>query len=152
MELFGRAKRDLPQSFLKPENGIPSHDTFSRVLGMLDPEAFGQWFLGFMGQFAEGLEGVAALDGKTLRRSYGRAEERSPLHPVSAWAEEQRLVLGQVAVDGKSNGITAVPKLLEMLNLRGKAVTAGAMHCQRQVARQVVEQGGDCALALKGNR
>ena len=152
MELFGHAKRDLLQSFLKLENGIPSHDTFSRVLGMLEPEAFGQWFIGFMGQFAEGLEGVVALDGKTLRRSYDRAAGQSPLHLVSAWAEEQRLVLGQVAVDGKSNEITAVPKLLEMLSLRGKVVTADAMHCQRQVARQVVEQGGDYALALKGNQ
>ena len=145
MELFGRAKRDLLQSFLGLENGIPSHDTFSRVLGMLDPEAFRQWFLEFMGQFAEGIQGVVALDGKTLRRSYDRAAGQSPLHLVSAWAEEQRLVLGQVAVDGKSNEITAVPQLLEMLSLRGKVVTADAMHCQRQVAQQVVERGGDYA-------
>ena len=152
MELFGHAKRDLLQSFLKLDNGIPSHDTFSRVLGMLEPEGFQRWFLGFMGQFAEGIQGVVALDGKTLRRSYDRAEGRSPLHLVSAWAEEQRLVLGQVAVDGKSNEITAVPKLLEMLALGGKVVTTDAMHCQRQVAQQVVEQGGDYALALKGNQ
>ena len=152
MELFGHAKRDLLQSFLGLENGIPSHDTFSRVLGMLDPEAFRQWFLGFMGQFGEGLEGVVALDGKTLRRSYDRAAGQSPLHLVSAWAEEQRLVLGQVAVDDKSNEITAVPQLLEMLSLPGKVVTADAMHCQRQVAQQVVERGGDYALALKGNQ
>ena len=105
-----------------------------------------------MQQFAEGIEGVVALDGKTLRRSYDRAEGRSPLHLVSAWADQQRLVLGQVAVDDKSNEIMAVPKLLEMLTLRGKVVTADAMHCQRQVAQQVVEQGGDYALALKGNQ
>ena len=138
MELFGHAKRDLLQSFLELENGIPSHDTFSRVLGMLDPEAFQSatgGFLGFMRQFAEGIAGVVALDGKTLRRSYDRAAGRSPLHLVSAWAEEQRLVLGQVAVDDKSNEITAVPRLLEMLSLRGQVVTADAMHCQRQVAQ-----------------
>ena len=152
MELFGHAKREFLQSFLKLENGIPSHDTFSRVLGMLDPEAFQQWFLEFMGQFAAGIQGVVALDGKTLRRSYDRAEGRSPLHLVSAWAEEQRLVLGQLAVEDKSNEITAVPKLLEMLALPGKVVTADAMHCQRRVAQQVVEQGGDYALALKGNQ
>ena len=93
MELFGQAKRDLLQSFLKLENGIPSHDTFSRVLGMLDPAAFHRWFLGFMQQFGEGIAGAVALDGKTLRRSYDRAEGRSPLHLVSAWAEEQRLAL-----------------------------------------------------------
>ena len=93
-----------------------------------------------------------ALDGKTLRRSYDRAEGQSPLHLVSAWAAEQRLVLGQVAVDDKSNEIAAVPKLLEMLSLRGKVVTADAMHCQRQMAQPVVAQGGDYALALKGNQ
>ena len=152
MELYGHSKRDLLQSFLKLENGIPSHDTFSRVLKMLDPEAFQRWFLGFMQQFAEDIEGVVALDGKTLRRSYDRAEGRSPLHLVSAWSEEQRLVLGQVAVDDKSNEITAVPKLLEMLTLGGQVITADAMHCQRQVAQQVVGQGGDYALALKSNQ
>ena len=152
MELFGHAKREFLQSFLKLENGIPSHDTFSRVLGKLDPEAFQGWFLGFMEQFAQGVQGVVAVDGKTLRRSYDRAEGSSPLHLVSAWAEEQRLVLGQLAVEDKSNEITAVPKLLEMLTLRNTVVTADAMHCQRQIARQVVEQGGDYALALKGNQ
>ncbi len=152
MELFGRAKRELLQSFLKLENGIPSHDTFSRVLGMLDPEAFQGWFIEFMAEFAQGVEGVVAVDGKTLRRSYDRAGARSPLHLVSAWAEEQRLSLGQVAVAGKSNEIKALPKLLELLNLRGKVVTADAMHCQRQVAQQVVAQKGDYALALKGNQ
>ena len=152
MELYGQAKRDLLQSFLQLENGIPSHDTFSRVLRMLDPAAFHWWFLEFMGQFAEGIAGVVALDGKTLRRSYDRAEGQSALHLVSAWAEERRLVLGHVAVDDKSNEIAAVPKLLEMLSLRGKVVTADAMHCQRQMAQQVVAQGGDYALALKGNQ
>ena len=141
MELFGHAKRELLQSFLKLENGIPSHDTFSRLLGMLDPAAFQQWFIGFMRQFAEGSAGILAVDGKTLRRSYDHAEQLSPLHLVSAWAEEQRLALGQLAVDDKSNEITALPRLLEMLTLRGKVVTADAMHCQRQVAQQVIEQG-----------
>ena len=102
-----------------------------------------------MRQFAEGSAGILAVDGKTLRRSYDHAEQRSLLHLVSAWAEEQRLVLGQLAVDDKSNEITALLRLLEMLTLRGKVVTADAMHCQRQVAQQVIEQGGDYALALK---
>ena len=108
--------------------------------------------LGFMEQFAQGIQGVVAVDGKTLRRSYDRGQGLSPLHLVSAWAEEQRLVLGQLAVDNKSNEITAVPKLLEMLTLRNTVVTADAMHCQRRIARRVVEQGGDYALALKGNQ
>ena len=148
---------DEPELGLHPyainilENSIPSHDTFSRVLGMLDPEAFRQWFLGFMEQFAEGCQGVVAVDGKTLRRSYDRAAGRSARQLVSAWAEERRLVLGQLAVDDKSNEITAVPKLLEMLTLRGTVVTADARHCQRQIAQQVIDQDGDYALALKGN-
>ena len=152
MALFGRAKREFLERFLKLENGIPSHDTFSRVFRLLDPEAFHTWFLGFMEQFAQGCQGVVALDGKTLRRSYDRAEGTSPLHLVSAWAAEQRLVLGQLAVEGKSNEITAVPKLLELLSLSGTVVTADAMHCQRQVAQLVREQPADYVLALKGNQ
>ena len=152
MALFGRAKREFLESFLKLGNGIPSHDTFSRVFRLLDPEAFHTWFLGFMHRFAEGCQGVVALDGKTLRRSYDRAEGSSPLHLVSAWAAEQRLVLGQLAVEGKSNEITAVPKLLELLSLAGTVVTADAMHCQRQVAQQVIEQAADYVLALKANQ
>ena len=152
MALFGQSKREFLESFLPLRNGIPSHDTFSRVFRLLDPEAFRRWFLGFMGQFAQGCEGVLAIDGKTLRRSYDRAEGQSPLHLVNAWAAEQRLVLGQLAVDGKSNEITAVPKLLEMLALPGMVVTADAMHCQRQLSRQVLDQGADYVLALKGNQ
>ena len=152
MELFGPAKREFPGSFPEPENGIPSHDTFYRVLGKPDPEAFGQWFVGFMAQFAEGVQGVVTVDGKTLRRSYDRAPGRSALHLINAWAEEQRPVLGQPAVDDRSNEVTALPKLLEMLTLRDKAVAADARRCQRRIAQQVIEQGGDYALALKGNQ
>ena len=152
MALFGHSKRELLESFLPLRNGIPSHDTFSRVFRLLDPEAFQRWFLGFMRQFAEGCEGVLAVDGKTLRRSFDRAEAQSPLHLVSVWASEQRLVLGQLAVDGKSNEITAVPKLLEMLTLPGMVVTADAMHCQRQLPQQLLDQGAGYVLALKGNQ
>ena len=120
MEIFGHYKREFLESFLKLENGIPSHDTLSRVLGKLDPEAFQWWFLGFMGQFAQG---VVAVDGKILRRSYDRAEGQAALHPVGAWAEDRRLALGQLAVDDKSNEITALPRLLEMLTLPDTVVT-----------------------------
>ncbi len=113
-----------------------------------------------MGQFAQGCEGVLAIDGMpvlseaegTLRRSYDRAEGQSPLHLVSAWAAEQRPVLGQLAVDGKSNEITAVPELLVMLALLGMMATADGMHCQRQLSRQAPDQGADYVLALKGNQ
>jgi predicted transposase YbfD/YdcC len=152
MARFGHAKRDFLQEFLTLEHGIPSHDTFSRVFRRLDPAQFHACFLSFMRAFAEGCRGVVALDGKTLRRSFDRAAGASPLHLVSAWAAEQRLVLGQVAVDAKSNEITAVPQLLRMLSLDGVVVTADAMACQREIARRVIAQGGDYVLALKANQ
>jgi len=101
MALFGQAKEPFLRQFLPLEHGIPSHDTFSRVFRLLDPEQFHACFLVFMRHFAEGWPGVVALDGKTLRRSFDRAAGASPLHLVSAWATEQRLVLGQVAVGGQ---------------------------------------------------
>jgi predicted transposase YbfD/YdcC len=152
MEEFGHAKQDYFRQFLRLPHGIPSHDTFSRLFRLLDPAQFHACFLTFMQRFAKSLEGVVAIDGKTLRRSFDRASAQSPLHLVSAWAADQRLVLGQVAVDGKSNEITAVPKLLELLSLKGTIVTADAMHCQRTVSAQVLAQGGDYVLALKANQ
>ena len=152
MALFGRAKEPFLRQFLRLEHGIPSHDTFSRVFRLLDPARFHACFLAFMRAFAEGCRGVVALDGKTLRRSFDRAAGQSPLHLVSAWAVEQRLVLGQVAVDAKSNEITAVPQLLRMLSLDGVVVTADAMACQRAIAAQISDQGGAYVLALKANQ
>jgi hypothetical protein len=152
MALFGRLKQTFLKEFLALEHGIPSHDTFSRLFRRLDPAAFRTWFIAFMQRFAETCQGVVALDGKTLRRSFDRASAASPLHLVSAWAADQRLVLGQLAVGDKSNEIVAVPKLLELLSLKGMIVTADALNCQRQIARQVIEQGGDYVLALKGNQ
>lgn len=152
MALFGRAKEAFFREFLTLRHGVPSHDTFSRVFRLLDPVKFHACFLGFMRKFSETIEGVIAVDGKTLRRSFDRASKTSALHLVSAWAADQRLVLGQLAVDGKSNEITAVPKLLELLSLKGAIVTADALNCQRAIASQIVDQGGDYALALKGNQ
>jgi predicted transposase YbfD/YdcC len=152
MALFGRAKEPFLRQFLQLRHGIPSHDTFSRVFRLLDPAKFQACFLHFMEGFAEAAQGVIAIDGKTLRRSFDRAAARSPLHLVSAWAAGSRLVLAQVATDDKSNEITAVPKLLEMLSLNRAIVTADALNCQRAIAEQVVQQGGDYVLALKGNQ
>jgi predicted transposase YbfD/YdcC len=152
MALFGRSKEEFLRQFLRLEHGIPSHDTFSRLFRLLDPERFHTWFVGFMKQFSEVCQGVIAIDGKTLRRSFDRASAASPLHLVSAFAADQRLVLGQIAVDDKSNEIIAVPKLLELLSLKGRTVTADAMSCQRKIARQVIDQGGNYVLALKGNQ
>lgn len=152
MALFGRAKELFLRQFLRLRHGIPSHDTFSRVFRLLDPAQFEACFLRFMRDFAEAASGVVAVDGKTLRRSFDRASRRSPLHLVSAWASDARLMLGQVATDVKSNEITAVPKLLAMLSLKGTVVTADALNCQRAIAQQVVSQGADYALALKANQ
>ena len=105
-----------------------------------------------MAGFAEACQGVVAIDGKVLRRSFDKASGKSALHMVSAWGCEQRLVLAQVATDAKSNEITAVPQLLKMLRLEGCIVTVDALNCQREIARQVIDQKGDYVLALKGNQ
>jgi predicted transposase YbfD/YdcC len=152
MAVFAEAKEPFLRSFLSLANGLPSHDTFSRLFRNLDPDQFRDSFQRFMAQFSEQLQGVVAIDGKVLRRSFDRASGKSALHMVSAWGSEQRMVLAQVATDAKSNEITAVPKLLRLLSLKGTIVTADALNCQRAIAEQIVEQKGDYALALKGNQ
>jgi predicted transposase YbfD/YdcC len=152
MARFARAKEPFLRGFLKLANGLPSHDTFSRLFRLLDPEQFSAVFQRFMTRFSATVGGVVAIDGKTLRRSFDRANGGSALHMVSAWGCEQRLVLGQIATEAKSNEITAVPKLLRMLCLKDCIVTADALNCQRAIAAQIIEQGGDYVLALKGNQ
>ena len=152
MAEFAKAKEPFLRGFLKLANGVPSHDTFSRLFRQLDPEQFRTTFQRFMARFSEQCQGVVAIDGKVLRRSFDRASEKSALHMVSAWGCEQRLVLAQIPTDAKSNEITAVPKLLAMLSLKGTIVTTDAFNCQRTIARQIIDQGGDYALALKGNQ
>jgi predicted transposase YbfD/YdcC len=149
---FAEEKEAFLREFLSLDNGLPSHDTFSRVFRALEPEQFRRCFQDFMARFAETCQGVVAIDGKVLRRPFDTASAKSSLHMVSAWGCEQRLVLGQIATDAKSNEITAVPKLLEMLSLKGCIVTVDALNCQRDIASQIVDQGGDYALALKGNQ
>jgi predicted transposase YbfD/YdcC len=152
MELFAKTKEPFLREFLDLKNGPPSHDTFSRLFRSLDPDQFRAAFQRFMAAFAETCQGVIAIDGKVLRRSFDRASGKSALHMVSAWGCEQRMVLAQIATDAKSNEITAVPELLKLLSLKGTIVTADALNCQRAIAGQIVEQGGDYALALKGNQ
>jgi predicted transposase YbfD/YdcC len=152
MALFARSKEPFLRGFLTLKHGTPSHDTFSRLFRLLDPEQFRAVFQRFMARFSEAVQGVVAIDGKVLRRSFDHASSKSALHMVSAWGCEQRLVLAQIATDAKSNEITAVPKLLQMLSLKGTIVTVDALNCQREIAQQIVEQGGDYALALKGNQ
>jgi predicted transposase YbfD/YdcC len=152
MALFAKAKEPYLRGFLKLANGLPSHDTFSRLFRRLDPDQFRAVFQRFMAKFSEQCQGVIAIDGKVLRRSFDKASGKSALHMVSAWGCEQRLVLAQIATDVKSNEITAVPKLLAMLSLKGTIVTVDALNCQRPIAEQIVKQEGDYALALKGNQ
>jgi predicted transposase YbfD/YdcC len=152
MALFARAKEPFLREFLDLKNGPPSHDTFSRLFRHLDPDQFRTAFQRFMTAFSQTCQGVIAIDGKVLRRSFDRASSKSALHMVSAWGCEQRMVLAQIATDAKSNEITAVPKLLKMLSLKDTIVTVDALNCQRTIAQQIVDQGGDYALALKGNQ
>lgn len=127
MALFAEAKEPFLRSFLTLANGLPSHDTFSRLFRNLDADQFRDSFQRFMAQFSEQLQGVVAIDGKVLRRSFDRVSGKSALHMVSAWGCQQRLVLAQIATDAKSNEITAVPRLLKMLTLKGAIVTADAL-------------------------
>ena len=153
VEAFGRERIEWLQTFLTLRGGIPSHDTFGRVFAQLDPVEFRQCFLAWV-QAVVGPVGkqVVAVDGKTLRRSHDRSKGKGALHLVSAWATESGLVLGQQAVESKSNEITAIPHLLRLLDLKGATVTIDAMGCQTAIARQIVTQEADYVLALKGNQ
>lgn len=150
MERFGHAKRALLQGFLKLPNGIPSHDTFTRLFAALDPDRFLECFLAWTQSLRQRIPGeLVAVDGKALRRAIDAGQ--NPRYVVSAWAEDNELVLGQVAVAEKSNEITAVPPLLRALDLAGCVVTLDAMGCQKQIAKEIKEADADYVLALKGN-
>ncbi len=150
---FGKAKQEWFKTFLELPNGIPSPDTFRRVVMRLDPQEFEACFLRWVQAVNKIASGqIVAIDGKQLRGSRNAAADLGPIHMVSAWACENRLVLGQVKVDEKSNEITAIPELLRALALTGCIVTIDAMGCQREIAEQIVEQEADYVLALKGNQ
>lgn len=152
---FAEDRELLLREFLSLENGLPSHDTFSRLFRLLDPEAFGRAFAAFLDDLGTDGPGVVAIDGKTLRRSFDRAAGRSPLHVVTAFGTDARIVIGQRAVprDGDAGGseITAARALLETLCLNGVLVTADALHTQSDTAAIILARGGDYLFALKGN-
>ncbi|PQV62709.1 transposase, IS4 family [Abditibacterium utsteinense] len=152
MALYGRSKLSWLQQFLALPNGIPSHDTFRRVLLLLQPHAFEACFAAWAHALTEPLpREVIAIDGKTLRGSFDTRQSRGPLHLVSAWACEQGLSLGQQCVAEKSNEITAIPLLLESLHLENTLVTLDAMGCQTKIARQILDQKANYLLVLKAN-
>ncbi len=150
---FGRKKRQWLARFLDLRNGIPSHDRFNAILAAIKPMEFEKCLLSWITALQDITDGqVIAIDGKTLRRSFDAASSKSAIHMVSAWATANQISLGQVVVDEKSNEITAIPKLLEMLEISGCLVTIDAMGCQTEIARQIVAGGADYVLAVKGNQ
>jgi predicted transposase YbfD/YdcC len=153
MAEYGRRKESWLRQFLELPRGIPSHDTFSRVLALLDAAKFQECFMRWAAALHKATGGkIVAIDGKTLRRSFDNAKGRGPIHLVSAWCSENHVSLGQLAVDAKTNEITAIPELLELLEIPGAIVTIDAAGCQRAIAEQIVAQGGDYVLGLKGNQ
>jgi predicted transposase YbfD/YdcC len=153
LEEFGQAKEPWFRKFLRLPHGIPSADTFARVFAALDPEAFERCFISWINTLAGSAKGkLIPIDGKTLRHSFDRANGKAPIHMVSAWGSANRLCFGQLATDAKSNEITAIPKLLEMLELSGCLVTIDAMGCQTEIAAAIVDAGADYVLAVKANQ
>ena len=153
IEVFGRAKEDLLRTVLVLENGIPSHDTFSRVFRMLDPKSLEKAFRRFTAAFAEQvqIDGVIALDGKALRRAYERGKAHMPPVMVTAWAAKTRLALANVLSPGNNETAGAL-ELIEILQLKGCVVTMDALHCRRDTARAIIDRGGDYVLAVKENQ
>jgi predicted transposase YbfD/YdcC len=153
VEAYGVEKQAWLETFLELPHGIPSHDTLGRVFAALDPAAFRRCFLEWMHAVVGVSRGrLVAIDGKTLRHSFDTAKGKSALHLVSAWASANHLLLGQVAVDAKSNEITAIPELLQLLDLHGALVTIDAMGCQKKITAAIVAGGGDYVLAVKDNQ
>ncbi|WP_039889326.1 ISAs1 family transposase [Acidiphilium sp. PM] len=151
--LYGRSKQDWLGTFLALPNGIPSHDTFRRVFMLIDTGRFEACFEAWARSFGPTLDReVVAIDGKTIRGSFDRSRDQAALHVVSAWASDRGLVLGQRQVGDKSNEITAIPELLDVLDIKGAIVTLDAMGCQRAIAAKILERGADYLVTLKANQ
>jgi predicted transposase YbfD/YdcC len=153
IELSGKAKYEWLKGFLELPNGIPSHDTFSRVFARIEPKQFQECFLSWVNSITQKLKlEVIAIDGKTMKQSYDRNQSQKPLHIVSAWSASHQLVLGQKKVNKKSNEVTAIPALLELLEMEESIITIDAMGCQKEIAALIIKKKGDDLLALKRNQ
>ena len=150
---FGEAKYDWLTTFLDLPNGVPSHDTFGRVFSMLDSEQFESCFSAWIKSLSIDVNSeIIAIDGKTLRGSGNRSKGKKAIHLVGAWASKQGLLLGQVKTEEKSNEITAIPKLLKLIDVAGSIVTIDAMGCQKAIAEEIILQDADYVLSLKDNQ
>lgn len=148
---FGLAKESWLKTFLGLPNGIPSHDTFRRVFSLLNPEEFEQAFLNWIASLSIDLtHRVIAIDGKTLRGSIDRKNNKKLIHLVSAWASAYKIMLGQIKTEEKSNEITAIPKLLEMIDVKDTIITIDAMGCQKQITKKIIQKEADFILSIKG--
>ena len=150
--LFGKRKLDFLRRFEAFEHGTPSHDQFGNLFSALDAEAFQSCFIAWVASLTKHGHDIVAIDGKTLRRSYQEGGSKAPIHMISAFSSRQRLVLGQRQVADKSNEITAIPELLDLLTVKGAIVTIDAMGCQKEIAKKIVAKEADYVLALKGNQ
>ena len=150
--LYGQKKLDVLRRFLPFCDGTPCHDQLGILFSRLDMEQFQQCFVNWVAGLHGTLDGVIAIDGKTLRRSFDTAANKAAIHVISAWACEQKLVLGQRKVDDKSNEITAIPELLALLSIEGAIITIDAMGCQRKICQQIIAQKADYVIGLKGNQ
>jgi predicted transposase YbfD/YdcC len=153
IEKFANIKRNWFEQYLSLENGVPSHDTFGRVFSLIDPEQFQTCFSTWIKDIVKSVTGdVIAVDGKCLRRSHDKSSNKSAIYMVSAWSHDNQLTLGQVKVDEKSNEITALPALLENLDITGGIITTDALNTQKKSAEVIVSKGADYVTALKGNQ
>ena len=153
METYGKAKYLWLKTYLELPNGIPGHDTIRRVFERIDPESFNDCFLGWVSSLFEATDGrIIPIDGKTVRGSHDREHGKSAIHMVSAWSMENQLVLGQLKTEEKSNEITAIPLLLDLIDVRGSVVTIDAMGCQKTIARKIIDKNAHYVLGLKENQ